>query len=259
MLSVTHAAAQNSGTLVVALRVAPAGHVIRGGRQRRHLSDGFYPGTGIHRCHSQVSGPTRAQIEGATLPIVVLLRHAPGVSMTYRQTLTELAAGQYGYVTTAEANQLNVPTIELGKLSSRGKLNHVARGVYRVPEIPVSDKDQFFEAVLRVGDGAHLVRDAVLALHGLGLVSPRRIKVGTPRRVRAVLPPFVEAVLDNTDVTELTAYEGIPSTTVARAIIDSCGLEMTERLQQALRDAVRDGLVTRLEQRKVRAALRKVQ
>ena len=188
-----------------------------------------------------------------------LVPYAPplgGGTMTYRQDLAEVAVGNYGYVTARDARELGIPVVEMGKLAARGRLKRVGHGVYRVPEVPVSDRDQYAEAVLQVGPGARLVRDAVLALHGLALVNPRRIKVGTPRRVRTALPPFVEIVHDDTPLGELTKYEGIPSTTVARALIDSRGLVMVERLQQGLKDAVRQGLVTPLEQRKVRAALR---
>ena len=177
--------------------------------------------------------------------------------MTYRQELADVAVGRYGYVTARDARELGIPVVEMGKLAARGRLKRVGHGVYRVQEVPVTDRDQYAEAVLQVGPGARLVRDAVLALHGLAQVNPRKIKVGTPRRVRAAVPPFVEVVHDDTPPGELTEYEGIPSTTVARALIDSRGLVMVERLQHALRDAVRQGLVTPSERRKVHAALRK--
>jgi len=59
---------------------------------------------------------------------------------------------------------------------------------------PSTSRDQFMEAVLRVGPKAYLTHDAVLALHNLGLVNPRRIRVGTPRRARPRLPDYVEVV-----------------------------------------------------------------
>lgn len=50
--------------------------------------------------------------------------------------------------------------------------------------MPVTGRDEFMEAVLAVGDGAHLVGDAVLALHGLADVNPARFRIGTPNRAR---------------------------------------------------------------------------
>ena len=177
--------------------------------------------------------------------------------MTYRSVLRERAYGNYGYVTARDAREVGMPSVELGKLHARGGLEKVARGVYRFTDMPVHERGQFAEAVLRVGPDAYLTHDAVLALHGLGLVSPRRIRVGTARRVRATLPDFVEVVRRALPTDALTAYEGIPSTTVAQALIDCRGLVMTDRLREALKDAVAEGLVTRGEAVAVRAALRR--
>src|SRR5688572_25436351 len=113
---------------------------------------------------------------------------------TYRRRLRELALDQYGYVTTANAEQIDVPAVELRKLASRGGLAHVAYGLYRFDDVPVTHRDDFMEAVLRVGRDAYVTHDAVLALHDLGLVNPRRIRVGTPHRVRSRIPDQIEVV-----------------------------------------------------------------
>ncbi len=102
--------------------------------------------------------------------------------------LRELAAEQYGYVTTADAEDLDVPAVELRKLAQRGGVEHVAHGLYRFEDVPHTGKDQFMEAVLRAGPGAYLAADAVLAFHDLGLVNPRRVRVGVDKRPRRTLP-----------------------------------------------------------------------
>src|SRR3954464_4863876 len=111
---------------------------------------------------------------------------------TYRRRLRERALDQYGYVTTRDARELGVPPVELRKLSQRGGLEHVAHGLYRFDDIPHTGRDQFMEAVLRVGPDAFLVGDAVLALHDLALVNPRAIRVATPHRERHRLPDFLK-------------------------------------------------------------------
>jgi hypothetical protein len=59
-------------------------------------------------------------------------------------------------VTTDDAHDLGIPVIELGKLAHRGKLEHVSYGLYRFPDIPLSDRAPYMEAVLWVGrDAAH--------------------------------------------------------------------------------------------------------
>lgn len=175
--------------------------------------------------------------------------------MTYRDLVRDIAFDQYGYVTTQDAADSDIPGIELRKLAARGALTNLAYGVYRFNEVPAGPIDQFAEALLRVGEGAYLVGDAVLALHDLAQVNPRRIRVGTPHRTRANLPTFIEKVDQDVPEHELTTYEGLRSTTVARALLDCRGLVMRERLRDGAREAWRKGLLTPAERTRVRRGL----
>ena len=175
--------------------------------------------------------------------------------MNYRQTVREIALDQYGYVTTRDAAEAGVPAVELRKLAARGALANVAYGLYRITDARPTEYDQFAEALLRVGDGAHLRGDAVLALHGLALVNPRRIRVGVARRVRAALPDFIEVREEAVPGKDLTVYEGLCATTVARALLDCRGQVMTVRLLEAAKQAKAEGLVTGREYTRVRRAL----
>ncbi|HVB70563.1 MAG TPA: type IV toxin-antitoxin system AbiEi family antitoxin domain-containing protein [Acidimicrobiales bacterium] len=174
---------------------------------------------------------------------------------TYRQRAWDIAKEAYGYVTTRAAAEAGIPAIELAKLAARGRLRHVAHGIYRFDELPATRFDQFFEAVLRVGDGAFLVGDAVLSLHDLALVNPRRIRVATRRRRRGNLPAWIS--LEKVDVpdTDVTSFEGIPATTVARALRDAQEYVMTERLLDAIPTAVSEGLVGETEAKRLRRDL----
>ncbi len=176
--------------------------------------------------------------------------------MTYKDVLREIAAYQHGYVTTHDAEQVGVPGVELRKLAARGGLDHVARGVYRFPDAPNRATDPYMQAVLRVGADAVLVGESVLALHDLALIDPRKIQVATPRRVRLTDPGFVEVIQREVPQDEITAYDGVPATKLWRALIDSIGHVMTERLQFALAEALRRDLVTSAEAARVRRALR---
>jgi hypothetical protein len=162
---------------------------------------------------------------------------------TYRRRLRERALDRYGYVTTRDAVDLGVPAVELRKLHQRGGLAHVGHGLYRFEDIPPTSKDEFMEAVLRVGEEAVLAGDAVLALHELGLAHPRRIRVATPRRVRRRLPSFIEVEQREVPRADQTTYEGIPAMTVAEAVRDCGGLLMPERLIEAVTEAVEAGLI----------------
>jgi len=164
--------------------------------------------------------------------------------VTYRRTLFEHALDNHGLVTTFDANALGVPSVELSKLARRGALEHVAYGVYRHVDVPRTPLSEFAEAVARVGRGAYLVQDAVLALHGLAQVNPRGLRVATRRRVRRDLPPWVELVAGAAE-DEVTEFEGIATTTVAEALTASVGIVPRDRLRDALEEGRRRGLVRR--------------
>jgi predicted transcriptional regulator of viral defense system len=166
---------------------------------------------------------------------------------TYRRRLHDRALDQYGYVTTKNAEVCGVPAVELRKMATRGGVRRVAHGLYRFEDVPATKYDQFMEAVLRVGAGAHLTRDAVLSFHDLGLVNPRRIRVGTPNRTRAKMPDFIEVVHEKLDPRDCTLYEGVPSMTVAKALLDWKKTAMADRFADAARDALQRGLLRRGE------------
>ena len=177
---------------------------------------------------------------------------------TYRRRLAAHAVDQYGYVTTRDAIALQIPPGELPKLAATGGLVHVAYGLWRFDDQPRTGRDQFMEAVLRVGADAYLTHDAVLAFHELAEVNPRPIRVGTPHRARVRVPDFVEVVRQRIDPADLTVYEGVPSATVARALIDCRDTIMHDRLLDAVTAAKRTGLLrTREVQRVLDAAERR--
>jgi predicted transcriptional regulator of viral defense system len=169
------------------------------------------------------------------------------VADTYRRRLYERAIDQYGYVTTKDAEEADVPPVELRKIANRGGLDHIGYGVYRFPEIPHVGREQSMEAVLRVGPEAYLTHDAVLALHDLAQVNPRRIRVATPKRARPRVPDYIEIIKRHLPKGQLTTFEGIPATTVAQALLDCRELVMKERLIDAANEAAKKGLLTRRE------------
>lgn len=174
---------------------------------------------------------------------------------TYRDIVREIALDHYGYVTTKAATAAGVPAIELPKLAARGGLENVAYGLYRVPDVPPHELDQFAEALLRAGDGAFLHGESVLALFGLADANPRQVKVAVRRRTRPRLPPFVNlTVVKGTSHT--TLYEGLESQTVADAILECRGRIETELLIAAAKSARKDGLLTTTEWERVRKGLR---
>lgn len=174
---------------------------------------------------------------------------------TYRETVRDIALDNYGFVTTRQAAEAGVPTIELPKLAARGGLENVAYGLYRVTGVPPMVFDQFAEALLRVGEGAYLYGESVLALFGLADVDPRTVKVAVPRRARPTLPPYIELIRIKGGE-HPTHYEGLAAQPVAEAILTCRGRIETERLLEATKHARAEGLLTTTEWRRVMKALR---
>ncbi|WP_343318256.1 type IV toxin-antitoxin system AbiEi family antitoxin domain-containing protein [Arthrobacter sp. TMP15] len=174
----------------------------------------------------------------------------------YRDIVRELALDHYGYVSTKEAIEAGVPAVELPKLAARGGLENVAYGLYRVPEVPPTRYDQFAEALLRVGEGAYLHGESVLAFFGLADVNPRRIKVAVPRRARPKLPSFVELAQVRGGAPR-TVYEGLAAQRVADALLECRGRVETERLVNATKEARAEGLLTTAEWQRVKKGLKK--
>lgn len=177
---------------------------------------------------------------------------------TGRRRLREVALRQHGYFTADDAARLSISRDALKSLIRSGGIASTSRGVYRFDpaDIPRSGLDGYMEAVLAVGPGAFLYADAVLAFHDLGLVNPSRIRVGTPRRVRRTLSSTIEVVRVHVPPEDLEIQEGIPCTTVARALTDCIGTVMSDRLVAAAEEAAERGLLRRKERERVLATLR---
>jgi predicted transcriptional regulator of viral defense system len=112
------------------------------------------------------------------------------------------------------------------------------------------------EAVQWVGPDSALSHDSVLALHGLAAANPRVLRVVTPHRVRKTHPRRDIVILRSSlPADDLTHYFGIPSTTVARALIDSRDLVRGERLFEAAEQAHREGLLLETERDAVIAGI----
>lgn len=165
--------------------------------------------------------------------------------MAHFDDIYELAADNYGLITSAEAKNLGVAKSELNRWVGMGRLLKRGQGVYKLVRYVPTEYDRYAEAVALVGDGSFLFGEAVLAMHGLALANPRRISVGTTKRVRRELPEWVQPV--TVSGRTVTSYEGIPSQSLAEAILECRGMVMGERLKSAVEDARREGLITKDE------------
>lgn len=143
-------------------------------------------------------------------------------------------------------------------MAARGRLERVARGVYRVPVLPRTEHDELAEAVAWTLGRGVVSHESALVLHGLSDVNPSRIQLTVPRdnHPRAAggeLYRLHRRVLKPEDVTD---KDGLPVTTVARTIRDclAAGTDPAQ-LRLALDQAVSEGLVRPREVDALRAEI----
>jgi len=173
--------------------------------------------------------------------------------MTHFDEIYEIAAHNYGLVTTAQAKEAGVIGVELARYVKDGRLEKLGHGLYKLTRHVPTDYDRFAEAVAQVGQGAYLYGDAVLAMHGLAFANPSRIQVATSRRVRKKLPAWIRVVRPK-EPTTVVYDEGIPAQSVSDAILASGNSVMRERLVDAAREARRQRLLTLGEYEKLQEA-----
>lgn len=162
--------------------------------------------------------------------------------MTHYRTLYEIAADNYGLVTSAQAKEAGVSDKEMSAIAKRGRIQRVGRGVYRLTDYIPVENDIYAESVALVGEGAFLYGESVIAMHQLAATNPTRVFVATFKRVRRRLPEYIQVVVVKPPV-RCVWYEGIASQSVCDAIDVCRGQLMSERLLDALHNARRQGLL----------------
>lgn len=176
--------------------------------------------------------------------------------MTNYEKIYDIAADNYGLITSAQAKDAGISDKEMCVITKRGRMNRVGHGVYKIRDyIPVKN-DPFAEAIALVGEGAYLYGESVLGLLELMPFNPNHIYVATPKRVRRQLPRNIKLVNTLAGM-HVTTYDGILSQRVYDAILACKNRVETYRLTGAVREAKRQGYITTQEQRKLTREINK--
>ena len=160
--------------------------------------------------------------------------------MSYYDDIYEIAVDNHGLISTQAARDAGIPSVELPKLAQRGKLENVSRGLYRLTRYVPTDNDDYATAVARLGEGAYLFGESVIAMLELAPTNPSYICVATPKRTRRKLPVNIRVKKPGTQ-DNLTLYDGILSQDVATAIRAAKATMMDDRLRDAAKEANRQG------------------
>jgi predicted transcriptional regulator of viral defense system len=166
--------------------------------------------------------------------------------------LAEVANEQYGFLTPEDARELGVDPINLVRMFQRGHLERRATGVYRMRLTPTSPLDAYMEAALWPGRGVRgvLSHETALDLYRLSDVNPTKIDITLPLgyRIRRGIPASYRVHHEDLPDGDVTAFEGIPIVTPARAIRQVHAAHVGPALVgQSVDQGERDGWLTRRE------------
>jgi predicted transcriptional regulator of viral defense system len=186
------------------------------------------------------------------------MRSGEGHTANMRSRLEELlplAEQNDGLVTSNQARALGIADSVLARLTQRGKLERVARGVYRIPYFPADRLSQYREAVLwvRASQGPEQValsHETALGVYGISHVNPSRVHLTVPKdaRLRRRRPKWIVIHRGELPASDVTTHEGLPVTTVAKSVLDM--METSGRLglaRQAIKDARKKGYINAAE------------
>jgi predicted transcriptional regulator of viral defense system len=165
------------------------------------------------------------------------------------------AAEQRGYFTAAQARDIGYSYQAQKFHVDHGNWLRVDRGLFRIPEWPVSDDDHLVRWSLWSNGRAVVSHATALAAHGLGDVDPARVHLTVPTGFRSK----AEAIVlhrQSIPADEVEDRGGYRVSTAARAITECAddGLAQ-EIIDGAVAEAVAQGRVTRRRLRMAAAEL----
>ena len=170
--------------------------------------------------------------------------------MTNYEKIYEIAADNYGLITSAQAKDSGISDKEMCVIAKRGRMDRLGHGVYKICDyIPVKN-DPYAEAVALVGVGSYLYGESVLGMLDLMPFNPNYIYVATPKRVRKKLPENLKLIRVQQNY-DSTAYEGIPSQKISDAIVSCKKSVSLDRLIQATKHAKTQGYLKAPESRRL--------
>lgn len=176
------------------------------------------------------------------------------------QRLFELAAGQAGHFTAAQARELGYSARSLVHHVNAGHVDRVSRGFYRLVGVPVGPHEDIVAAWLRLAPRRAVVsHDTALALYDLAPSRSHEIHLTLPRKSRPRAPRTVSAIALHTTTVplrrdEVTQRFGVQLTLPARTLADVADIGADPSVViEATGRAVATGLVSPKE---LRAAVR---
>jgi hypothetical protein len=152
--------------------------------------------------------------------------------------LAALAAGQWGVVSAAQLAALGFSAAGVTRRVQAGRLHRVHRGVYAVGHRSLAVQGRWLAAVLACGPGAVLSHRSAAAHWNLLATSATRVDA-TAARGRHGAPGIRLHRSRSLDAQDTIAHQTIPTTTVARTMLDLAAIVPAHRVERALAQAER--------------------
>ena len=152
--------------------------------------------------------------------------------------LAELARGQWGVVSLAQLGALGIGSRAAQRRAQAGKLRRVYRGVYAVGGAVLPREGRWLAAVLACGPRAVLSHVSAAVHWNLLNYEPPRPEVTAPASRKGV-PGIRLHRSYSLDAQDTTNHQGIPTTTLARTLLDIAAQVPRHHLERALAQAER--------------------
>lgn len=177
--------------------------------------------------------------------------------------LVALAEEHDGLFTSEQAGDAGFSDSVLARLAQRGRIERTARGVYRIPYVPLNRFSQYREAILwakahRGPANVALSHETALLVYGVSDANPAGIHLTVPMgvRLRRESPKAVVIHHADFDADEVAIVEGLPVTTIARTIGDLLASGgRVDIAKQAITGARKEGFISNAEAQRLRGRI----
>lgn len=170
---------------------------------------------------------------------VVEVEHRIGAELRPRDgVVAELAARQHGVVARAQLTEIGLGRGAIRRRLEAGRLLPVHRGVYAVGHRRISPRGRLMAAVLAAGPGALASHRSAAWMLELRRGGPTP-EVTVPTRTRGPRRNLLVHLARDLRTADRTERDGIPTTTVARTLLDLADVLRPRELERAFEDAER--------------------
>ncbi|ATI36363.1 hypothetical protein CPI83_29625 (plasmid) [Rhodococcus sp. H-CA8f] len=171
--------------------------------------------------------------------------------------VAEIAAEQWGIITTAQARAHDVTPVQMKRLTDRGALERVHHGIYtmtRMPYDPIQDiriawialdpKTPAWDRLTQDFPTGVVSHRTAAKLHQLGDIDADWTEFTCQRRIRIDLPD-IKIHTGTVEVKDWTTVEGLPVTTASRTVEDLAAAKIDGgHLASIAQDAIAQELAT---------------